>query len=331
MDSKYEIIGDLTSDLLIETARRLSNQGVVSVASTSTQHLQLFKPLVELRKLSQFLHHVTHDNHDAVVAMLLAGDMSLFYKKGQVTDCSGRIFENVSGFEYALWALDKHMWTRILECIPKTEESHGVLKLMQGQYDNLSKKGITYTLNGQTITEQHFDFQNTIIKELQTQIGLINATGVLNWDVIDKQWIEGVGRAQRDLPMHVVVEYCSNEPFFPVPQFTSQPKSATRFNNLITFSLDSKLGVDFAIYKTERRGWGWGGGLASRGMEGSDYDLVAVTALCEVRTSDFIALKSELEVLVFSSLVNSSSAPPNDDVSFKSDDKFQSPGICTIF
>ncbi|BCA95452.1 hypothetical protein TUM19329_18130 [Legionella antarctica] len=96
--------------------------------------------------------------------------------------------------------------------------------------------------------------------------------------------------------MHVVDEYCSNEPFYPVPKFTSQPKSSKQFYNLATekdenwFSVDSKLSVDFAIYK--------GLGARARGRGGAGWparDLDAMTALCKVRTTDFIDLKSQLE------------------------------------
>ena len=246
------------------------------------------------------MHHVTRGEHDAVKAMLKQ-DMSLIFKRGPVTDCSGREFEDISGFEYALWALDKHMWAVMIACIPQNEEGGKVLAQLIAQYDKVNTDGVTYKLNGQTITEQHFDFNNTIIKELQTQVDSINAPGVKNWEAIDKQWREGVGAAQKRLPMHVVYEYCSNEPFYPVPKFTSQPKSSKQFYNWITtkdenwFSVGSKLSVDFAIYKA---GWSpWPGGRCGAARVGTSapFDLDAMTALCKVRTNDFIDLKSQLE------------------------------------
>lgn len=95
--------------------------------------------------------------------------------------------------------------------------------------------------------------------------------------------------------MHVVDEYCSNEPFCPVPKFTSQPKSSKQFYNWATdknenwFSVDSKLSVDFAICKSIRcRAYGRPRGWA-------EHDLAAMTALCKVRTNDFIDLQSQLE------------------------------------
>ena len=297
MQTKFDDINKLPPELKKKTASDLSIKDVVHVARTSTTNSDFFKPISDVRKL---LHHVSRGEHDKVKA-LLEKDISLFYRKGQVTDYSGRTFESISDFEYALWALDKHMWTAILECVPKTEKGIGVLKILKGQYDNLEKNGVTYSLDGQTTTEQHFDFKNTIIKELQTQVDSINAPGAKNWDAIDNQWREGVGGVQKRLPMHIVDEYCSNEPFYPVPKFTSQPKSSKQFYNWTSgkdenwFSVDSKMSVDFAIY----RGWGPVAGRArSRGARrgtGAALDLDAVTALCEVRTKDFIDLKSQLE------------------------------------
>ena len=42
----------------------------------------------------------------------------LLLARNEVTDFSGRTFENISGFEYALWALDKHMWAGMISFIP---------------------------------------------------------------------------------------------------------------------------------------------------------------------------------------------------------------------
>ncbi|KTD42505.1 hypothetical protein [Legionella quateirensis] len=295
MQDKFEMFDELPAELKIETAQSLSNRDLVNLAQTSKYYLALFKPVIDVRKL---LHHVTRGEHDVVKAMLKQ-DISLIFKRGKVTDCSGREFENISGFEYALWALDKHMWATMIECIPSNEEGKEVFAQLIAQYNKVNTDGVTYKLNGRTITEQHFDFENTIIKELQTQVDSLNALGEKKWDAIDKQWREGVGGAQKLLPMHIVDEYCSNERFYPVPKFISLPKSSKQFYNRATnkhknwFSLDSKLSVDFAIYKTPS---GRGAHVARRGQTGrAARDLNAMTALCKVRTNDFINLKSQLE------------------------------------
>lgn len=297
MQSKFEKFNELPPELKIETAQNLSNRDLANLAQTSKYHLALFKPVIDVRKL---LHHVTRGEHDVVKAMLKQ-DINLIFKRGFVMDCSGREFENVSPFEYALWALDKHMWTKMITCVPQNEEGKRIFEILIGQYNKVNTDGVTYRLNGKTITEKHFDFENTIIKELQTQVDLINAPEEKNWKAINKRWREGVGGAQKLLPMHIVDEYCSDEPFYPVPKFTSQPKSSKQFYNWKTkryenwFSVDSKLSVDFAIYKGWRRvPWQRAGRmLASLGIIA--FDLDAMTALCKVRTNDFIDLKSQLE------------------------------------
>ena len=122
ISQKYRgLVGDnkLPAELKIETAQNLSNRDLVNLAQTSKYHLALFKPVIDVRKL---LHHVTRGEHDVVKAMLKQ-DINLIFKRGFVTDCSGREFENISGFEYALWALDKHMWAAMIECIPRMKKA----------------------------------------------------------------------------------------------------------------------------------------------------------------------------------------------------------------
>ena len=290
MQSKFEKFNELPPELQNETAQNLSIRDLVNLARTSKKHLALFKPVIDVCKL---LHHVTRGEHDVVNAMLKQ-DISLILKRGIVTDCSGREFESISGFEYALWALDKHMWAKMIACVPQNEEGKRIFELLIDQYNKVNTDGVTYRLNGKTITEKHFDFENTIIKELQTQVDSINALGV-NSGVIDKQWREGVGGAQKLLPMHIVDEYCSNEPFYPVPEFTSQPKSSKQFYNWTTTNKDEdwfSVGSEFAIYKGRVSG---ARGCAEAPLGVGCADLDAMTALCKVRTLDLINLKSQLE------------------------------------
>lgn len=295
MQDKFELSDELLPlEIYYDVGQRSSNSDLLNFALTSTEHLKLFKPMLDVRK---FLGHVVRGEHEAVKA-LLAKDMSLMGKRGTVTDCSGRTFEHISAFEYALWALDKHMWTMMLECIPKNEEGKKVLAKLLSQYDQVNTEEVTYRLHGKTITEKHFDFANTIIRELKTQVDSLKSPETKNWNAIEKQWKEGVGGAQKLLPTHVVDEYCSKEPFYPVPKFTTRPKSSKQFYNYTTqkneswFSLDSRLGVDFAIYK--------GPVVATRTSGAAPlkrvlHDLDVMTALCKVRTKEFADLRPLLE------------------------------------
>ncbi|KTC69018.1 hypothetical protein Lbir_2212 [Legionella birminghamensis] len=286
-----------------EIARHCSSVTLLNFALTSKKQFNFFKTELAVRKL---LLHVVHGEHEQVKAAL-ENNFNLIYEKWSVTDCSGRTFFNISPFEYALWALDKHMWTLMLECIPKNEKGNSVLCLLSHQYENLRKKGVTYTLEGKTITESHFDLKNTLIKELQTQVDLITATGEKDWDSIDRQWIEGVGRAQKLLPMHIVDEYCSHGRFFPLPQFVAQPSPSKQFLNLYTdkiqswFSIIPQLSVTFAVYKGSNIGL-WLKKVCVGDEPASDLN--AMNALLTIRTNDFIALKSQLKDRVTTELTS---------------------------
>ncbi len=266
--------------------------------------MTLFTPILNIRK---FLHYGTRGEYGIVKAML-TDTIELIYEQGSVTDCSGRTFEKISLFEYTLWAKDKPMWTVMLECIPQNEKRSKIIAILQSQYKNLITNGVTYRLNGERFTEHHFDFENTIIKELQTQVNF-NGPDV-NWDEADEQWRTGVGGAQKLLPMHVVYEYCSNRPFHPLPDFTQQlalPASKQFYNFQTTknenwFAVGSKLGVDFAIMKAVRlaplhalRACVPCGRPSVRAQSAVDLD--AMKALCNARTNDFINLESQLEAL----------------------------------
>ena len=150
----------------------------------------------------------------------------------------------------------------------------------------------TYTLHGNTITESHFDFKNILINALQTLVDMESSIAK------DTQWKEGVGGAQKLLPMHIIYEYCSKEPFYPIPQFITQPESSNQFFNWTTqeneywFCTDSELSVSFAILKAH---YTRAGAFSGRIDDAPWMDLDAMTALYEKRTNDFLELKAELE------------------------------------
>ncbi|AWN73830.1 hypothetical protein LEAN103870_19700 [Legionella anisa] len=291
MKSEIKSFEDLSEVIKRDIGEVLCPRKLFYFARTSKPHWKLFKPLVDVYKL---LNHVVSCDYDAVQS-IIKGDINIIFKRGKVTDCSGRIFDNISAFEFSLWALDKHMWTLMQECFPKNKKNNDLYNKLNSQYEKVKTKGVTYSLNGKKVTESHFDFDNTIIKELQIQFDSVNAPQANDWGTIDKQWIEGVGGAQKLLPMHVVYEYCSDQPFFPIPQFISRPKSMKQFYNWITGAYEnwyhpaSKLGINFALYK--------GGHNKSNISDAGGFcqDLFALKKLFSSRIIDFINLKSLIE------------------------------------
>lgn len=302
MQDKSEFFRNLADDCKTEIVRYLPTSSLFKLSMASKKEYTLFKPLIDERKLiNQLLVFVVTGAHDKVVSMLNK-DISLLYQHGPVIDYSQREFlgdYEISPFKYVLWALDKHMWSTMLDCLPKDDDkANEILKILRSQYDSLVKNGITYQLNGKTVVESHFDFENTLIKELNMLNDWINATTSQDSDAIEKQWREGVGRSQQLAPIHVVHEYCSENPFAPLPQFTSKPKCSIQFFNWNTemyedwFSCDSQLGLDFAISKGGKRGASGFNGLDRLSVE---VDLAAIKALYAIRKNDFIELKLQLE------------------------------------
>ncbi len=285
---KYEIASFLTTKDFINLSKTTKSN---SPFFTTNQHL---KQGYEVRK---FLHHVVRGNHEAV-AKMLENNPSLMVIRGQVKDLSGREFSNISGFEYCLWALDKHMWTKMLDCVPKTEDGERIKTELRKQYQMIKEHGVTYTLHGvtkdyrpetTTTTEKHFDFKGTIISELQKFLDRNN----------NHQWITGVGGAQRLLPAHVVDEYCSDRPFelLPFYYFEQRHTSSKEYKNHLTnkkeswFGISSKMGESFAIVK----GTGVVMSMARAWVPGVRDDLGAIRILYRVRKKDFLALEDDLK------------------------------------
>ncbi|BCA95594.1 hypothetical protein TUM19329_19550 [Legionella antarctica] len=297
MNDKLDILGQLPQDIKFATAYYLPTSDLINLSTISRKHWNLFKPMLDVRR---FLFHVVHGEYHAVVGMLKI-DIHLIFKKGQISDCSGRIFESISGFEYSLWALDKYMWEMMLDCVHQDEEGKKILTTLRSQHHQVKTKGITYCFNGNKFTENHFDFENTIINELQTQYDYLSQSDIKDDPKISKQWREGVGGAQKLFPMHVVYEYCSDDP---TRAINSWPKPSTQFYNWGAknkenwFAIDSKLGIEFAIYKGMERAGAFNSILL--GKDGCLVDLNAMKTLYQLRTKEFIDLKSQFKDLSMS-------------------------------
>ncbi|MBN9231434.1 MAG: F-box protein [Legionella sp.] len=257
MEHKLEFLNLLPQDLAPEIVPRLPTPAILSLASTSKAHQAFFAPvLLHRQAVQQFLRHVVHGDHAAVTAMLRE-NITLLVHRDQVTDYSQRTFDLVSGFEYAVWALDAPMWTTMLACIPKNEWGTKLVAQLQAQYHRVKTQGITYTLQGKIHLESHFDLQATLLAALQsllTRIALMPRTSH-NRQLINLDFRADVGGAQKLLPMHFVAEYCSQQPFDPLPTFDAQPKFTHQFFNWETddfapwYQPDSRLGIDFALVK----------------------------------------------------------------------------------
>ena len=82
-------------------------------------------------------------------------------------DISGAVFESITVFQHAIWAMDiRYMAQMMLDCIPQNEQGEKIRVELMRQYQDLKTKGVSYTLRGVKYEEQrHFDLQDLINKK----------------------------------------------------------------------------------------------------------------------------------------------------------------------
>ena len=150
-----------------------------------------------------------------------------------------------------------------------------------------------------------FDF-HSLITALDTYV-----TNFDKWDYHQREeaWMK-VGKAQRDVPVHVAHEYCRpDRAFDPLPSFTEEalPRVLTFYNYVTNIkswfplSPSSGLGFDFALTRGHvwlRRCTGWSGRVGrifpSLTPPDARLDLVAVHHLDEVRIADLTQSRENL-------------------------------------
>lgn len=218
--------------------------------------------------------------------------------KGTAPDYSGRLFHNVSAFECALWARDWYMYNMMLDCLPHNEHGEQTRLMLLEQYNTLKTDGLTYTLEGKTTSETHYNLQPLIdaLKEYDDKFDS------WNWEQCDAHWCKVVGLIQRYVPAIVAQHYCNpHVAFSPLPTFNE--KALTRslmIDNWITnkkhsWFLDSgiscRLGFDFGILRAAA----WPpAGFAMAWP--SCLDSAALTALCKVSEENHNQFKQTLEI-----------------------------------
>jgi hypothetical protein len=279
-----------------------SKKTAVAFTETSKRHHQLFQSQIDLPR---FIHHVAHGEQDQAEAILkkfhdLNDEKALnlmLTKKMDVTDIAGKKFKNISAFQYALWALDSHMWTMLKGYMPEDMQTSQLMEL--------EEKGVNYTKPAfgdkkeeHITSEKHFDFSPLIVA-LKDYIDNFDTR---NWDQREAAWCKNVGGAQRNVPAHVADEYCRiDRALYPVPDFKEATLPRGRdFYNYVTRSnaswfSDPGLGSNFAVLGRVGNGrQGASGWLACSVRQCVVADLAAITALCKMRTNELEILKDRL-------------------------------------
>ena len=295
-----------------------------------------FKPQIDAKQFLQFVAYGQQEEADA----LLKSDPELaqeLLKAADIpfTDYSGRTF-TCTAYEYAYWAKDAHMQRMLEKYIRQDEETRldilhrvktieepvrsaatsGFWELLFGP--STKPNGLHYTTQdkaGNIIDHRdaHFDLTPLIsaLKHYVSEFDKIKNKTEVDWERLDKIWVEIVGMAQRMVPAHIAHEYCHPDRSFEditknnALLDASNPanlKRQLKFYNGETgnddawftpnsHSADSGLGFSIGILRGWRM-WAGGGKRRAAGVAGACMDqmlvvdLVALTSIDEVRTSD---------------------------------------------
>lgn len=267
---------------------------------------QLTQPM-EGNLVQRFLFDIATGKQDEVDNQLLYNPKAqeLLTSIETFTDYSGRTF-NCSAYEYAYWAKDKHMCRMLEQHMDEDTKSQ-----MLQRCEAIEAHGLKYSQKSIEYCTRHFDL--TPLKQaLKNYIeGYHNWNDSLNYEAMKMAWME-VGLAQRDVPIHVINEYCRHDRSFdPTPHFNEDklPRDVTFYNydihsDMALFPLvlsdSSGLGVDFALI----RSGAWDGGLvregggrrvAGGGLGARRIDFAAICRLDEVRTADLKQSRENLK------------------------------------
>ena len=150
-------------------------------------------PPMPSKALGQLLQFVVEGEQDKAEA-LIRENKNLLLHAGTVTDLSNREFKQITAFQYALWALDWHMWRMIQKYLPREAQAK--------QLQMLETQGTEH--------DKHFSLRG-LIDTLQMYVDKF-----YSWDSSqrDNYWIKVVGGEQKQLPVHVVNEYCRGDRAF---------------------------------------------------------------------------------------------------------------------
>lgn len=304
----------------------LNPTDTLELALLYKENLCSIKPVLPQLHQSIFLHHIARGEQDNAETLLKNSVKKdnlyvLLLNKTIFADYSGRTFE-CTAFEYAYWAKDKHMCLMLEKYMDEHTKSE-ILKLI----NTIEEKGLTYNQHGKTFTgSKHFDL-TPLENAYRNYIQIYNALEQIqyteeNGTVVKEAW-KNVGKAQRNLPVHYVNEYCRKDRSFdPRLEFNEPclPRELIMYNFItdkktplfpLVLTDSSGLGIDFAFARSY---WQYAGG--GRGniciintincCLAAINDVEAVIHLDAIRTNDMKQLRKNLESL-----------PPKPGSSFK--------------
>ena len=234
------------------------------------------------KELPGFLNLVAW-GEEGKVEQILKNARRLATMSGDLKDPAGREFKNITAFQYAVWALDYHMWTMISNYLTKEEVKAQLTGLNSAVW--IAENGIHGT---QVSWQELIDALETYVKSCVSW-GEHQCRG---------HWISAVGSAQLKLPAHVIQEYMrENKLFDSNPPFDERMLIRSNigeqwFQPIVGY----KLGVNGAYSGCGRNYFHTGPGTREdwlRVGSAAKENLTAVRSLFEIRSRQ----RTELELV----------------------------------
>ena len=293
---KFEQFTGLPDDLARQVFNdpSFSMKDKVAFARTSKRYYGLFRDYIHAAKCLMLVAHGKQEEANNI----LRENPQFLLERCDVTDYSGRTFKNITPYEYAYWAKDTHMCRMLESHMDETTKA----KMLE-RIDAIERDGLNYwQYDSPIMHSKHFDFTPLITALRRYHTGYNNWARADNKVAMYHAWM-AVGIAQRDMPVHVVNEYCHpSRTFNPTPEFNEEylPRSVIFFNvnsgkNTPFFPLvisnSSNLGNSFALMRSQCLL-----ALSNPGLHCWDYervtmgdaglDLAAIRRLDIIRSTD---------------------------------------------
>ncbi len=265
------------------------------------------KPELDQKLVNRFVQHVAYGEQDEAEEMLKR-EPKLALGNGNCKDHAGREFKGITGFQYALWALDWHMWEMIRGYLDRVDPQSAAIQC-QAQESLTSAQG-----HG-----AHFSFE-PLVNAYKTYMDHYDGfCAASNWKGLKQLWVHGVGGAQRDVVAHVAQEYCHpGRSFYLVPDFTAKPfprQLIGEEGDWWNARVDGKIlgGTPGRVSESSMSGFSWiRHGLLYAGAATAIVasptlcvprpapvtDGISIASLCEIRTLQLGMIRLELSTSV---------------------------------
>lgn len=251
----------------------LHTEDKINLSTTSRVIHSLFQADRFAIMAPKLLRHVARGEERMVERLfnISLANISCLLIPGNVQDHAGRVFFNITPFQYAIWALDWHMCKLMLNYLSKANsagcrEAEVVRLALLCQFNEVTTNGVNYMFNGIAVEgEHHFDFQplisalRTLVLRSKQQGGDMIGQGLyptrvpgfiggghlmplpyLSSDRGSRDWCTIVGSAQKNVPAHVAQKYCKRAIwFFAKLLERTKPPRSIEFYNVLTDKRES--------------------------------------------------------------------------------------------